>query len=174
MKYRPISSCKEQADRPVKVSAYADEFSGFEMVNHFYQILKRTMLGEILCHGLVLDVGSGEGSFPTKGKRIVGLDVDKQRMKRCSYEFKVLGDACSLPFKDKSFDVTLEMGCLVYTKDWKNALREMFRVGRRVYLIEPIRRHGRLHWFSLLKLLSLGTPLLFISRTFVIMVKDLG
>jgi len=71
---------------------------GFEMLNRFYQILKRTILGEILCHGLVLDVGCGEGSFPKKEK-IVGLDVDKQRLKRCSYEFKVLGDACLLPLR---------------------------------------------------------------------------
>jgi len=146
-------------------------FLGFEIANRFYQILKRATLGEILCHGLVLDVGCGEGSFPTKEK-IVGLDVGKQLLKRCPYEFKVLGDACSLPFKDKSFIVTLEMGCLPYTKDWRRALREMLRVGRRVYLIEPIRRQGRPHWFSLSKLLSLGTPLLFISRTFVIVVKD--
>lgn len=86
-------------------------FLGFEMLNRFYQILKRTMLGEILCHGLVLDVGCGEGSFPKKEK-IVGLDVDKQRLKRCPYEFKVLGDACSLPFKEEIFDATIEMGCL--------------------------------------------------------------
>jgi len=141
----------------------------FKTLDRFYQILKRTILGEVLCHGLVLDVGCGEGSFPRK--KIVGLDVDRQRLKRCTYEFKVLGDASSLPFKDNSFDTTIEMGCLPYVKDWRITLREMLRVGRRVYLIEPIRRQGRLHWFSLLKLLDLGTPLVFILRTFVIIVK---
>ena len=144
---------------------------GFEMLNRFYQILKRAILGEILCHGLVLDVGCGEGSFPKKEK-IVGLDVDKQRLKRCSYEFKVLGDACLLPFKEEIFDATIEMGCLPYIEDWRSALREMLRVGRRAYLVEPIRRHRRPNWFSLSKLLSLGLPLLFISRTFVITVKE--
>jgi len=143
----------------------------FKTFDRFYQILKRTILGEVLCHGLVLDVGCGEGSYPKK-KRIVGLDVDKQCLKRCYYEYKVLGDASSLPFKDKSFDTTLEMGCLPYVRDWRIALREMLRVGRRVYLIEPIRRQGRPHWFSLLKLLGLGTPMFFILRTFVIMVND--
>jgi len=50
-----------------------------------------------------LDVGCGEGSFPRKEK-IVGLDVNEKSLKRCSYKFRVLGDACSLPFKDKSFN----------------------------------------------------------------------
>jgi len=132
--------------------------------------LKRTTLSKILCYGLVLDIGCGEGSFPKK-ERIVGLDIDKQRLKRCSYAFKVLGDACCLPFKDKSFDVALEMGCLPYTKNWRRALDEMLRVGRKACLIEPIRRQNRLHWFELSKLLSLGMPVFFISRTFVIKVK---
>jgi len=128
------------------------------------------MLHAILCHGLVLDIGCGEGSFPKKEK-IVGLDIDKQRIKRCFYDFKVLGDASSLPFKDKAFDVALEMNCLPYTGNRKHALKEMLRVGRRVYLIEPIRRHMRAHWFSLSDLLSLGIPLLFVFRTIVIIVK---
>jgi ubiquinone/menaquinone biosynthesis C-methylase UbiE len=145
-------------------------FSGFVTIDRLYQILKRTILSVILCHGLVLDVGCGEGSFPKKEK-IVGLDVNKQQIKRCSYDFKVLGDACALPFKDKVFDVALEMGCLPYTKNRKYALGEMLRVGRRVYLIEPIRRHRREHWFSLPELSSLGIPLLFIFRTVVIIVK---
>jgi len=139
--------------------------------NQFYQVLKRTLLSAVLCRGLVLDVGCGEGSFPRKEK-IVGLDVNEKSLKGCSYKFRVLGDACSLPFKDKSFDVALEMGCLPYTEDWKRAIREMVRVGRRVYLIEPIRNRRRQHWFSLPKLLGLGQPLLFISRTFVINVRN--
>lgn len=60
----------------MKMFASGDEPSRFEVLDWFYQILKRTMLGLILCHGLVLDVGCGEGSFP-KRKNIAGLDVNK-------------------------------------------------------------------------------------------------
>jgi len=106
-------------------------------MNKFYHLLKRFFLQKILCHGLVLDVGCGEGTFQTK--KIIGLDLDKNRLARCPYTFKVQGDAQYLPFKSKSFDVALEMGCLLYVKDWRKALEEMKRVGMRVYLIEPIR-----------------------------------
>jgi len=150
--------------------AIRDKPSRFEMLNWFYQTLKRTLLGVILCHGSVLDVGCGKGSFPTKQK-IAGLDVSRKRLRICRYESRVLGDVCSLPFRDKSFDAAIEMNCLPYSGDWRKGLKEMQRVGMRVYLIEPIRRHERLHWFSLPELLSLGMPMLFILRTLVVIVQ---
>lgn len=64
------------------------------------------------------------------------------------------------------------MGCLPYIKDWAKALNEMKRVGRRVYLIEPLRRKGRRHWFSFSDLIKMGFPALFILRTVVIKVKN--
>ena len=134
-----------------------------------YQAIKRFLLEKILCHGLVLDVGCGSGSFQRR-RHIIGLDVDKENLKRCPYPFKVLGDVQHLPFRNKSVDVTLEMGCLPYVKDWRKALSEMKRVGEKVFLIEPIRRRFRSHWFSLLDLIKLGRPVFFISRTVVIKV----
>jgi len=151
----------------VKKLSSQNKSSWFEMANWFYQILKRTLLCTVLCHGSVLDVGCGEGSFPSR-ERIAGLDVDRKRLKKCRYEYRVLGDVCSLPFKDRSFDAAVEMNCLPYSGDWKKGLEEMQRVGKRVYLIEPIRRHERLHWFSLTELLSLGMPVFFVLRTLVV------
>ena len=155
----------------MKMLASGDKPSRFEILDLFYQMLKRTLLFVVLCHGSVLDVGCGEGSFPNREK-IAGLDVNKKRLKNCHYGCRILGDACSLPFKDKSFDAAIEMGCLPYSRDWRRGLKEMQRVGMRVYLIEPIRRHGRLHWFSLPELLSLGILLFFIFRTFVVIVRN--
>ena len=149
-----------------------DGLSMSDILNRFYLILKRTMVGKIFCHGLVLDVGCSEGSVPNKD-RMTGLDLDKKRLKNCSYEFKVLGDACSLPFKDKSFDVAIEMNCLMYVKDLRSALKEMLRVGRRVYIIESIRRKKRQHWLPVSNLLTLGIPLFFILRSIVIMVRHI-
>jgi len=151
----------------VKKLANQDKSSWFEMADWFYQILKRTLLCIVVCHGSVLDVGCGEGSFPNR-ERIAGLDVDRKRLKNCRYEYRVLGDVCSLPFKSKSFDVAVEMNCLPYSGDWRKGLKEMQRVGKRVYLIEPLRRRKRLHWFSLPELLSLGVPMFFILRTLVV------
>ncbi|MBS7606183.1 class I SAM-dependent methyltransferase [Candidatus Bathyarchaeota archaeon] len=140
-------------------------------IDKCYQFLKRALLQAILVHGSVLDVGCGKGSFPLS-RDIVGVDVDKNLLLYCLYEFKVRADARYLPFKDKSFDVVLEMGCLPYIKDWAKALNEMKRVGRRVYLIEPLRRKGRRHWFSFSDLIKMGFPVFFILRTFVIKVKN--
>ena len=39
-------------------------YSIMDYMGKFYQFLKRFILGKILCHGLTLDVGCGEGSFP--------------------------------------------------------------------------------------------------------------
>jgi len=139
-------------------------------IDKCYQFLKRTLLRAILAHGFVLDVGCGGGSFPLI-REVVGVDVDRDSLLRCHYNYKVKADAQHLPFKDKSFDVALEMGCLPYIKEWVKALNEMKRVGRRVYLIEPLRRKERKHWFSFSELAKIGFPVFLISRTIIIKVK---
>lgn len=86
-------------------------------IDKCYQFLKRTSLRAIFVHGFVLDAGCGEGSFPLV-REVVRVDMNRDSLLRCHYSFKVRADAQHLPFKDKSFDVVLEMGCLPYVKDW--------------------------------------------------------
>jgi SAM-dependent methyltransferase len=138
-----------------------------------YEFLKRKLLSAILCHGTVLDIGCGEGTFSHQNYA-VGIDIDVNRLRFCSYDSRVRADASHLPFKDKSFDVCIESACFSYVKNWKDALSEMCRVGKRCFLIEQIRNHKRLHWFSLLELNGFGTIIFFVLRTFVVKVRFNG
>jgi SAM-dependent methyltransferase len=135
----------------------------------FYEFLKRKFLTLLLCHGQVLDVGCGKGTFPIK-RKIVGLDINKKALTTCAYEFKVVGDASYLPFKDKSFNVCIESACFSYVKNWKKTIHEMHRIAKKCYMIEQIRNCKRLHWFSLLELNNMGKIVFFVLRTFVVKV----
>ena len=90
----------------------------------------------------VLDVGCGTGSLTfalatrAKVKNICGLDfsaayVDHatRRNSDARIEFKV-GDACALPFPDRSFDRTLSLLMLHFVPQTDRAVSEMRRVTR--------------------------------------------
>lgn len=105
----------------------------------------------------VLDVGCGVGHwmFALAGAlprttRFSGVDREEewvrkatQRMNdaglgdRCEF---ALGDAMSLPFADKTFDLTTCQTVLIHVKDPRGAIREMMRVtkpGGLVLTVEP-------------------------------------
>jgi len=90
----------------------------------------------------LLDVGCGTGSLTfamarrAKSAKIAGVDltpafIDYAATKNEDprIEFRV-GDACSLPFPDQSFDHTLSLLCLHFVADPEMAISEMRRVTR--------------------------------------------
>ena len=81
-----------------------------------------------------MSVRCGEESF-SKRQEITGLDVNIKSLKKCHCTSRILGDACSLPFKNQSFNAAVEMGCLPYCSDWRKGMKEMVRVSKRVYLV---------------------------------------
>jgi len=109
-----------------------------------------TLVGELLAEAVrlraderVLDVATGSGNTALAAARratdVVGVDfvpalLDRarerahaERLKRVTFE---LGDAASLPFPDRSFDVALStFGCM-FAPDPAVAAREMARVCR--------------------------------------------
>jgi ubiquinone/menaquinone biosynthesis C-methylase UbiE len=134
-----------------------------------YQTIKRVLLQTLLCRGRVLDVGCGAGSFILKD--IVGMDIDAPRLQKCRYQHRVVADAEHIPFRPRYFNTVVEMGVLPYVPNPLEAIKEMKRVGNRVYLIEPLRRKRRTHWFPMSWFWEIGYPFFFILRTFVIKVK---
>ena len=89
----------------------------------------------------LLDVGCGRGDFTIhsslKGAQAVGLDASVKdvcaaRRKAKSFSSEninfVVGDACSLPFKDGVFDRCLCIEVLEYVSDDMKAVNEMRRV----------------------------------------------
>ena len=139
------------------------------MIKIYYEFVKRKFLSLLFCHGRVLDVGCGRGSFPNRS--LVGVDINRIALTECNYKFKVIADACHLPFRNNSFDVCVESCCIPYAKNWKEILPEMRRVGKKCYLIEQIRNRKRPHWFSLLELNHMGKIVFCVLRTFVLRVS---
>jgi len=101
----------------------------------------------------VIDVGCGMGEFTLElvsreqFKKIVGIDFLKETF-RLTYENTKLferatfieGDLLSIPFNDRSFDITICINVLhhIHVKDFSNAIQELARITDK-YLILEIR-----------------------------------
>ncbi len=87
--------------------------------------------------GRVLDVGCGTGLLrKTLGEGVVSLDISFEMLK--SFEgLKVLGDAHSLPFKDKSFDWCVSNFVLHWT-NLEVTLGEILRVCKNYAIALPL------------------------------------
>jgi len=92
----------------------------------------------------VLDVGCGSGKIlrelNTNGRLCVGLDIIKANLieahkKDGNINF-VFGDACSLPFKDKTFDVVMSRQFVSHVWKLDASIKEMKRVCCRLFYLE--------------------------------------
>ncbi|MCS7170849.1 MAG: methyltransferase domain-containing protein [Aquificaceae bacterium] len=85
--------------------------------------------------GLVLDLGCGTGFLSHGLEKVVGLDIAIGMAKYYKKKFGrvVLGDAHSIPFKDKSFDFVLSSFALHWT-DIEVSIPEAIRVCRGKFL----------------------------------------
>lgn len=106
----------------------------------------------------VLEVGCGEGivlaalAARLPGTRFDGLELDEptlaQARARCPGARLVRGDACELPFEDRSFDLVVCLEVLEHLPEPVRALRELRRVTRAGCLLsvphEPFFRLGNL------------------------------
>jgi demethylmenaquinone methyltransferase / 2-methoxy-6-polyprenyl-1,4-benzoquinol methylase len=84
--------------------------------------------------GRVLDLAAGTGTstwtFQRNGTRAVACDFSLGMLHAGHPPHPVAGDALSLPFADRSFDVTTISFGLRNVHDTKHALTEMYRVTR--------------------------------------------
>jgi len=101
----------------------------------------------------LLDVGCGTGWFTRRFAQIpnlsvTGLDIEplwlnyaRQQDSRTHY---LLGDACCLPFVDKSFDRSVSITALCFIDDWQTAIKEMVRVTRSNFVVALLNRNSLL------------------------------
>ena len=84
-------------------------------------------------HGL-LDVGCGNGIFTLRfanaGATVTGLDYSRHLLSQNVHPGLVCGDATSLPFPDRSFDVVFEANLLHHVSDREHVIGEMARASR--------------------------------------------
>ena len=104
----------------------------------------------------VLEVGCGEGivlatlAERLPGARFDGLELDETALEqarlRCPVTTLVRGDACELPFGDRSFDLVVCLEVLEHLPEPRRALQEIRRVARGGCLLsvphEPFFRAG--------------------------------
>lgn len=100
-------------------------------------VFERLLSERDLSGKLVLDVGSGTGSFSqgasAAGARVVSLDIGTHLLKKVKERCRsslIGADACRLPFRDRVFDIVISSECVEHTLDPMLALREMHRVLR--------------------------------------------
>jgi len=118
-----------------KVADIYDKTRGFP--EHTMEKIVEVLQEELKDQNRILDVGVGTGRFARPlqeiGFEVVGIDISEKMLGK-AYERNIqnllLGDACTLPFKDSSFDATITVHILHLIKDWKSALREITRATR--------------------------------------------
>jgi ubiquinone/menaquinone biosynthesis C-methylase UbiE len=90
---------------------------------------------ELKGYRTVLDIGVGTGRFAKplqeNGFKVVGIDISRSMMQNArkkGVKNLLLGDACSLPFRDYSFDAALSVHVLHLVIEWRTAIKEISRV----------------------------------------------
>jgi ubiquinone/menaquinone biosynthesis C-methylase UbiE len=96
----------------------------------------------------ILDVGTGAGRaalmLARGGARVTAIDASEQmlevaRQRAAEQMVKVhflRGDAHTLDFKDRSFDVVVCLRVLMHAPDWRRCLSEMCRVADRLVIFD--------------------------------------
>lgn len=110
----------------------------------------------------VLDVGCGKGfqlfelTRVVPGIEVYGIDISEYAIEHCQEEIRdrlQIGNATSLPFPDKHFDLVFSITTLhnLHNYDLDKALREVERVGKNKYIcVESYRNEAEkanlLYW----------------------------
>lgn len=89
--------------------------------------------------GLVLDVATGTGIMLEPFQDGIGLDISSEMVEVAKAKYNkefLVADVHYLPFRDKVFEATLSCLAFLWFENPEQALKEMVRVARKVYVIE--------------------------------------
>jgi SAM-dependent methyltransferase len=114
-------------------------------------ILEKELLGKLLCllprARSIVEVGCGTGHFTRwmaqRGMDAAGLDISEPMLneaRRLGGPGYLSGDAHSLPFADRSYDVVALITTLEFLRDPARALAEAVRVARQGVLLGVLNR----------------------------------
>jgi ubiquinone/menaquinone biosynthesis C-methylase UbiE len=112
-----------------------DELHYEEQMNKLRVILERFDISR----KKVLDVGCGTAFYSHLFKDYTGIDNSREMVKRAKGNV-LLGNAESLPFNDKSFDVVISLSAAHNFSDFRRAIDEMFRVSRELVIVSLFKR----------------------------------
>jgi SAM-dependent methyltransferase len=145
---RKLGDSPNPFDSPAVASGYEAWYAG---KGSRADILEKALLGKLL--GLfpqassVLEVGCGTGHFTRwlmdKGLDAVGLDVSEAMLKEARVlggPRYIVGDAHTLDFADRSYDMTALITTLEFLRDPAIALAEAVRVARQGVLLGVLNR----------------------------------
>jgi ubiquinone/menaquinone biosynthesis C-methylase UbiE len=106
------------------------------------QVMKqliKALASELRGYKTALDIGVGTGRFSKplqdSGLDIVGVDIAKKMINKAAERGVgnlLRGDACFLPCRDNSFEVSVCIHLLHLISEWKTALQEICRVTQRI------------------------------------------
>jgi len=91
----------------------------------------------------ILDIATGTGRFAkllsSKGGCVIGLDASREMLMQNEVE-NIQGDALNLPFKDKSFDISISMRFfhLLDQEDIEDFILEVKRVTKEKFVFESL------------------------------------
>lgn len=120
---------------------------GLDRVRWAFRKIRLPVSGD----GLVLDVGSGGKPYPRSDvllDRLTGAE-HRQGSAMLIDRAAVFGDACKMPFKDKSFDFIVASHILEHMADPVKFLEELQRVGKAGYIETPNFVYERLRPFAI-------------------------
>jgi len=127
------------------VAEFYDEYMG--ETGHIQAQRKIARQIRRMIDGTVLDVATGTGII-ARYLGAIGLDASSGMIRRARVRSGdgqfIVADAEYLPFRDGSFDAVTSCLAFLWFPDQKGALKEMLRVGKKVFIIEeegtPARR----------------------------------
>jgi len=111
-----------------KIAGSYDRLHEEEQINKLRLISKYLKVRE---KDLLLDIGCGTGISTRFFKcKSIGIDNSKGMLKKAGKNC-VFGDAESLPFKDKMFDIVISVTAMHNFKDTETSIKEIKRVLKR-------------------------------------------
>ncbi len=122
-------------------SEFAAYYDAFLLKTKVYQNLTRKMIETMSGCNKILDAGCGTGfiaaELAKQGKEVHGIDDNEAMLARAfdkveeRFKEKIslrLGDVCSLPYSDGSFNGVVSNNVIFYVKNPTKMLQEIYRV----------------------------------------------